>query len=136
MSVEFCFWTGTFFEGNKEIIFEAPLWKLPVFVKGGGIIPMQKLCQNLDNNSDELILHVYAKGEGFFEFYEDDGITHHYQQGVYSLRKITYAYGCLNITKSNGKTVVDGDQVQIGGNESYTSLCRKHWLKEFEKAKK
>ena len=27
------------------------------------------------------------------------------------------------IRQSNGKTVVDGDQVQIGGNESYTSLC-------------
>ena len=39
------------------------------------------------------------------------------------------------IRQLNGKTVVDGDQVQIGGNESYTSLCRKHWLKEFEKAK-
>tara|TARA_Y100000739_G_scaffold200171_1_gene184199 strand:- start:508 stop:1092 length:585 start_codon:yes stop_codon:yes gene_type:complete len=39
------------------------------------------------------------------------------------------------IRQLNGKTVIDGDQVQIGGNESYTSLCRKHWLKEFEKAK-
>ena len=40
------------------------------------------------------------------------------------------------IRQLNGKTVIDGDQVQIGGNESYTSLCRRHWLKEFEKAKK
>ncbi len=40
------------------------------------------------------------------------------------------------IRQLNGKTVIDGDQVQIGGNESYTSLCRKHWLEEFEKAKK
>lgn len=39
------------------------------------------------------------------------------------------------IRQSNGKTVAYGDQVQIGGNESYTSLCRKHWLEEFEKAK-
>ena len=39
------------------------------------------------------------------------------------------------IRQLNGKTVIDGDQIQIGGNESYTSLCRKHWLKEFEKAK-
>ena len=39
------------------------------------------------------------------------------------------------IRQLNGKTVIDGDQVQIGGNESYTSLCRKHWLEEFEKAK-
>ena len=26
-----------------------------------------------------------------------------------------------------GKVVTDGDQVQIGGNESYVSLCRRHW---------
>lgn len=27
----------------------------------------------------------------------------------------------------SGKVLLDGDQVQIGGNESYVSLCRKHW---------
>jgi len=27
----------------------------------------------------------------------------------------------------DGKVLLDGDQVQIGGNESYVSLCRKHW---------
>ncbi|MQQ07963.1 thymidine kinase [Epibacterium sp. SM1979] len=26
-----------------------------------------------------------------------------------------------------GRILTDGDQVQIGGNESYVSLCRKHW---------
>jgi len=30
----------------------------------------------------------------------------------------------------NGKTLVDGDQVQIGGNEAYVSLCRRHWRSE------
>ena len=27
----------------------------------------------------------------------------------------------------DGKVLLDGDQVHIGGNESYVSLCRKHW---------
>ncbi|WP_164658282.1 thymidine kinase [Tropicibacter sp. Alg240-R139] len=27
----------------------------------------------------------------------------------------------------NGKALLDGDQVQIGGNETYVSLCRRHW---------
>lgn len=27
----------------------------------------------------------------------------------------------------DGKVVKDGDQIQLGGNESYTSLCRKHY---------
>ncbi len=26
-----------------------------------------------------------------------------------------------------GRVLTDGDQVQIGGNETYVSLCRKHW---------
>jgi len=27
----------------------------------------------------------------------------------------------------NGSVTTDGDQVQIGGNETYVSLCRRHW---------
>lgn len=29
--------------------------------------------------------------------------------------------------REDGSPVTDGDQVEIGGNDSYTSLCRKHW---------
>ncbi|MDF1621443.1 thymidine kinase [Pseudothioclava nitratireducens] len=28
---------------------------------------------------------------------------------------------------ADGQALRDGDQVQIGGNESYVSLCRRHW---------
>ncbi|WP_298356010.1 thymidine kinase [uncultured Litoreibacter sp.] len=28
---------------------------------------------------------------------------------------------------ADGKAVTDGDQVVVGGNETYLSLCRKHW---------
>lgn len=27
----------------------------------------------------------------------------------------------------SGRVLTDGEQVQIGGNETYVSLCRKHW---------
>lgn len=27
----------------------------------------------------------------------------------------------------NGKVLTEGERVQIGGNETYVSLCRKHW---------
>jgi len=36
-------------------------------------------------------------------------------------------------TDGDGKVLLDGDQVQIGGNESYVSLCRKHWRDAVEK---
>ncbi|MEL7165848.1 MAG: thymidine kinase, partial [Pseudomonadota bacterium] len=32
----------------------------------------------------------------------------------------------------NGATLRDGAQVQIGGNETYVSLCRRHWRQAME----
>ncbi len=33
---------------------------------------------------------------------------------------------------ANGKVMRDGAQVQIGGNETYVSLCRRHWRQVME----
>ena len=33
---------------------------------------------------------------------------------------------------ARGRVVTGGDQVQIGGNESYVSLCRRHWREAME----
>lgn len=33
---------------------------------------------------------------------------------------------------ADGNTVSDGAQVQIGGNETYVSLCRRHWRAEMD----
>ena len=33
----------------------------------------------------------------------------------------------MNARLVDGKVVMEGPQVLIGGNESYTALCRKHW---------
>ena len=33
---------------------------------------------------------------------------------------------------SNGEVLKEGAQIEIGGNEKYISLCRKHWKNEME----
>lgn len=33
----------------------------------------------------------------------------------------------------DGKALRDGAQVQIGGNETYVSLCRRHWRQEMDR---
>ncbi|MDD3050987.1 MAG: thymidine kinase [Candidatus Cloacimonetes bacterium] len=33
----------------------------------------------------------------------------------------------MNARICNGKVVKEGEQIMIGGNESYIALCRKHW---------
>ena len=62
---------------------------LPVYVKAGSIIPMQSLVQSTSQQpTDTLILHIYQGPSNTFSYYEDDGSTYRYEQGVYYQRTI------------------------------------------------
>ncbi len=81
-------------KGEQDIFAESPLDKLPVFVKAGAIIPIQKLVQNTgETPGDTLEIHLY-KGNGNYQFvyYEDDGTTYNYEKGAFYQRAIIY-YG-------------------------------------------
>jgi alpha-glucosidase len=81
-----------FYQGDRSTIVEAPLNDLPVFVKAGGIIPMQSVVQHTSQPvSDTLQLHVYfGKGKNSFTYYEDDGLTYEYENGAYYKRLIAF----------------------------------------------
>lgn len=82
---------GKHYEGDQEIIVECPPHKLPIFIKGGAIIPMQQPAQNTKVKQSTLYLHVYqGQKNTSFDYYSDDGETFDYQRGMYSLRKIDY----------------------------------------------
>ena len=49
-------YNGHKFGGHTEVILECPIHRLPVFVKGGALIPMQPAKSNTKENSDTLIL--------------------------------------------------------------------------------
>jgi alpha-glucosidase len=81
-----------YFKGNSEVIVEAPIHNLPVFVKASAIIPMQSAIQFTDQKpSPVLELHLY-KGEHASEFtyYEDDGNTYNYETGSFYKRTLRY----------------------------------------------
>ena len=77
------YFSGDTYEGGRIINnFEAPLWKLPVFVKSGAIIPMT----NPNNNPSQIrkdyrAYEVYADGQSEFNEYDDDGLTQEYLSG-------------------------------------------------------
>lgn len=61
----------TYYKGNEEIISPSANERLPVFIKGGGIVAMQILVQNLtETPTDALQIHVYnGKKESQFVYY-------------------------------------------------------------------
>lgn len=78
--------------GNQEKIVPLSVDKLPVYVKGSSIIPLQSLVQSTSiKPTDTLVLHVF-KGESInsFVYYEDDGQSYNYETGDFYKRIITY----------------------------------------------
>lgn len=94
--------TGTKYQGNQEIFLECPVHRLPVFVKGGSVIPMKKTGVNTAAATDELILHVYEGANSTFELYQDDGATFDYQTGQASTRRIEYTRGEVRFGATEG----------------------------------
>ncbi len=85
-------YTGAHFDGKSEQIVEAPLHKLPLFVRAGAIIPMQPVVSNVGEKADLLIVHLYCgNAHSDFIFYEDDGDSFDYNRnGAFAMRKIEY----------------------------------------------
>lgn len=77
------YFTGDKYEGNRIINnFDTPLWKLPVFVKNGAIIPMTNANNNVSEIDKKLrVFEFYPTGKSSFTLYDDDGVTEGYKLG-------------------------------------------------------
>lgn len=77
------YFTGDLYEGNRIYnFFDSPLWKLPVFVKNGAIIPMTHPNNNVaEINPNLRLFELYPHGSSSFTVYDDDGVTEEYRAG-------------------------------------------------------
>ena len=67
--------TGELYQGGQVLNnFDVPLWKLPVFVKQGAILPMYEANNTPDAvKKEHRIVEVWPAGETTYTVYEDDG---------------------------------------------------------------
>ncbi|MBD8679275.1 glycoside hydrolase family 31 protein [Sphingomonas sp. CFBP 13720] len=76
------FATGAYTMGGKSITAQAPLARMPLYVRAGSIVPtgpdVQYSSEQLDG---PIVLHVFTGKDGVYELYEDDGKTDGYQRG-------------------------------------------------------
>jgi alpha-glucosidase (family GH31 glycosyl hydrolase) len=88
----FDYFTGQKYTGEKSIKEKYPLDRMPVFVKGGAIIPMQTNMQYSDQRPlDTLVVDVYGSQAGSFNLYEDDGISLDYKTGKYAWTPMAFS---------------------------------------------
>ena len=85
------YWDGTEYDGGSSWIVEAPIDKIPVFVRAGSIIPYREYSRSiLAGTNDRLMIEVYGGGASSFRLYEDDGVTTRYQLGEFTTTAFRY----------------------------------------------
>lgn len=98
------YWTNQRIEGGRVIQVEAPLDKLPLFVRGGSVLPLgPEMNYTSEKAIDPLTLVAYPDEGGAAKgsVYEDDGISFQYEGGVFRRTDI-------NLEGSNAKLTVSG----------------------------
>ncbi len=85
------YFTGDVYEGGRILNnYDAPLWKLPLFVKAGAIIPMNRPNNNIHQvNKGERIFEIWPAGHSEFTLYDDDGTTEAYLGGKHTTTKVS-----------------------------------------------
>jgi alpha-glucosidase len=107
----FEYWTGRRHPGGRHVVAEAPLSRMPIYVRGGSIVPMIPVRQHTGGRSNALVyLHLWRGGSGRLDWYEDDGESLGYTRGASHRRPIQW----------NGQSLVFGSSE---GN--YASRVRK-----------
>jgi alpha-D-xyloside xylohydrolase len=84
------FWTGTREAGGRTIAADAPLDRIPLFVKAGSILPLGPAVQFAAQSSGPIELRVYPGADGAITLYEDDGATYNYEKGMYATTAIRW----------------------------------------------
>ncbi len=102
------YWTGARQEGGRMIRVEAPLETVPLFVRGGAILPLGPEMNYVgEKPAGQLEFEIYpdARGQAATSLYEDDGLTDAYQRGIFRQTGVSYRH------------TPAGDEIEVGAPE-------------------
>lgn len=82
------FWNGVEYSGGNTILVDAPIDKLPLFIKKDTILPWGKEVDHISDEPDkDMTFRVFGNG-GKYRHYQDNGVDFEYQKGEYNLYKV------------------------------------------------
>ena len=99
------FYSEEALEGAQPIEAEAPYGRIPLFVRGGSILPLGPDMQWSDEKAaDPIELRIYPGADAFFTLYEDDGLSYAYERGEHATIPLVWddASGEITIGSRSG----------------------------------
>ena len=85
------FWTGKKVAGGQTIFAEAPISRIPLYIKSGSVLPMGPFEQYATQKMTAPIeIRIYPGADGHFTLYRDENDNYDYQKGAFSLIPIKW----------------------------------------------
>ncbi len=85
------FYTNEKYTGGQTICVDAPIDKIPLFVKAGSILPMTETAISAEQAlKGPVTLKIYPGADASFTLYQDALDGYGYEQGEYTLTEITW----------------------------------------------
>jgi alpha-D-xyloside xylohydrolase len=89
-------------EGGVAIDADAPLERIPIYVRAGSIIPMgPEVMYAAEKPADRSELRIYDGADGDFLLYEDENDNYNYEKGAYATIAMHWDDGKKTLTLSD-----------------------------------
>lgn len=110
---------GTHFAGGARAIVEAPLGRLPLFVRAGAMIPVGEQYEGLLRAADtrrDVLVFAYPSARSVAWIYEDDGDTPAWREGDNFAARLTLdKTGAISAELISGRFTPAYDRISIRG---------------------
>jgi alpha-D-xyloside xylohydrolase len=100
------FWTGERRAGGRTHDVASPLERIPLHLCAGSILPLGPVLQSTAEATGEVIdLYVVSGRDGAFDLCEDGGLDNAYEQGGFSVIRLTWddRRGVLRMSPRRGR---------------------------------
>jgi alpha-D-xyloside xylohydrolase len=93
------FYTGQYQAGGQTLKADAPLERMPLYVREGAILPVGPAVQyTTEKPADVLTLYVYTGRNGEFSLYEDENVNYNYEKGAFANIPLRYDEAAKTLT--------------------------------------
>lgn len=127
------FWNNREYAGNQDIVVDAPLERLPLFVRKNAVIPWGRVTMHVAATPDKQMRFRVFGNNGTTVHYQDNGRDFKYQKGEYNLYQVTVTAGQATVKiKHHGyapcyqevavETMMGVQRFRYAGQEQYVAV--------------
>lgn len=87
----FCFWSRERYEGGRSYRVDAPLERIPLFVREDSLLPLAAPLEAVrDDTCFEITVHRFGKHPRPCVLFEDDGVSYAMERGAFNTVELTW----------------------------------------------